>query len=163
VKLNNLECLGFRNLFLVVHNQKEQSVIMRNLIRTALLTFTLHSCAATKPLPQMCSEFRNGRYFYNMYNESGLGHWKKLTYFITRSDTSEVVTSTHFPEDTSIYKITWTGACEYKSLRLNPKLDLDSFLIRQDPTGINHKIVKATDEYFIMKNNGRKDTIWKAR
>jgi hypothetical protein len=94
-----------------------------------------------------------------MYNEGGLGHWKKLTYFITRSDTLEVVTSTHFSEDTSIYQVTWIGACEYKSLRLNPKLDLDSFQIRQQPTGTSHKIVKATNDYFIIKNNSRNDTI----
>ena len=98
-----------------------------------------------------------------MYNESGLGHWKKLTYFITRSDSLEIVTSTHFPEDTAINKITWTGACEYKSFRLNPKIDLDSFLVRENPTGTHHTIVKATEDYFIVKNLGRKDTIWKVR
>lgn len=136
---------------------------MRNWIRTALATFTLYGCTATKPSPKACSEFRTGSYTFNIYNESGLGHWKKLTYFITRSDTLELVTSTHFPEDTSIYRITWTNACEYKSLRLNPKLDLDSFILRQEPTGTIHKIVKASDEYFLLKNNGRKDTIWKAR
>jgi len=136
---------------------------MRKLIRTALLTFTLYSCAVTKPSPPTCSEFRTGRYIFNMYNESGLGHWKKLTYFITRNDTLELVTSIHFPQDTSIYQITWAGDCEYKSVRLNPKLDLDSFFIRQYPTGTSHKIVKATDDYLIVKSNGRKDTIWKAR
>ena len=98
-----------------------------------------------------------------MYNESGLGHWQKLTYFITRSDTLELVTSGHFPNDTAMYRITWTGTCEYKSLRLNPKIDLDSFLVQQHPTGTSHKIMKITDEYFIVKNNDRKDTIWKAR
>ena len=98
-----------------------------------------------------------------MYNESGLGHWTKLTYFISRNDSLEIVTSTHFPKDTAINKITWTGACEYKLLRLNPKIDLDSFLIRQNPNGTSHIIVNATEDYFIVKNFGRKDTIKKVR
>lgn len=147
----------------VVRNQKEQSVIMKKLIRIPLLILIFCSCTVTKPQSEKCSEFRSGRYIFNMYNKSGLGHWTKLTYFINRSDTLELVTSAHFPNDTSIYRITWTAGCEYKSLRLNPKSDLDSFLIRQEPTGTNHKVVKATDDYFILKNHGRKDTIWKAR
>ena len=136
---------------------------MKRLIRAAFLTFTFYGCTVTKPLHQTCNEFRNGRYTYNIYNESGLGHWRKLTYFITLSDSLEIVTSTHLPKDTAINKITWTGACGYKSLRLNPKSDLDSFLIRQNPTGTRYTIVRATEAYFIVKNFGRKDTIWRSR
>jgi hypothetical protein len=136
---------------------------MINLIRTSLLTFIISGCASTKPTKKACEEFRNGRFIFNMYNESDLGHWKKLTYFISRNDTIEIVTSMHFPEDTSIFKISWTGDCEYKSLRINPKLNIDSFLIQKKPTGTRHKIVIATDEYYIVSNNSRKDTIWKAK
>ena len=136
---------------------------MRMPIRTALLILVFYSCGVTKPLPQDCSGFRTGRFILNIYNESGMGHWNKLTYYVTRADTLEIVTSTHFTQDTSIYRITWTGPCEYKSLLLNPKIELDSILLQQNPTGTSHKIVKATDDYFIVKNYGRKDTIWKAR
>jgi hypothetical protein len=134
---------------------------MKELIGTTLLLIILCSCSVTKPAVEACNELRSGRYVYNMYNNSGLAHWAKLAYFITRSDSLEMVTSPHFPQDTSIYKITWTGACEYRLLLLNPRMDLDSALIRQYPAGINHKIVKTTDGYFIVKKHERKDTIWK--
>lgn len=146
-----------------VRNQNGLSVIMRISVKTALLFVVFYSCVATKPSLQTCSGFRTGRYIFSIYNESGVGHWKKITYFINRADTLEIVTSNHFPQDTLIYKITWTGACEYKSFLLNPKLGLDSFLIRQYPTGTSHRIVKMTDEYFLVKNSGREDTLWKAR
>ena len=137
---------------------------MKYLIRATLLTLTFYSCTATKLPFQKCSDFRSGRYFSNMYNESGLGHWTKLTYYITRSDSLEFVTSTQFVNDTTIYKVTWTGDCEYKLLLLNPKTKLDSLLITRHPTGINNTVVKATDDYFIIKNySDTKDTVWKAR
>lgn len=136
---------------------------MKILITATLTFFAFLKCTVTKLAPQQCDEFRSGSYVYNMYNESGLGHWTKLTYFITRNDSLKIVTSNHFPQDTSIYRITWTGTCEYKSLLLNPKFDFDSFLVRRNPTGTRHTIVKAADDYFIVKQFGRKDTLWKAK
>jgi hypothetical protein len=93
-----------------------------------------------------------------MYNESGLGLWTKLTYSITRNDSLEFVTSAHLPNDTSIYKVNWTGACEYQLLLLNPKTNLDSLLITRHSTGTNNMVVRATDDCFIIKNySDRKD------
>ena len=137
---------------------------MKKLIRTILLTLSFYSCTATKPTPENCREFRSGRYIFNKYNKSGLGHWSKLTYFITRMDSLEFETATHFPNDTSIYRIAWTGACEYRSLLLNPKMDLDSFFVKTYPSGTKHTIIKATDDYYIAKRNRNdRDTIWKAK
>jgi hypothetical protein len=116
----------------------------------------------TKPTPEKCSNFRSGRYIFNMYNETGLGHWRKLSYFITRNDSLEFVTSNAFPNDTSIYRITWTGPCEYRSFLLNPKIGLDSFLVQKYPSGTINTILKVTDDYFIVKNYGnQRDTVWK--
>lgn len=137
---------------------------MSKLLRTILLSLTFYSCKVIKPSSEKCSEFRSGRYIFNLYNESGLGHWTKLTYFIIRNDSSELVTSTHFPQDTSIYRVTWIGDCEYKTLLLNPKISLDSFLVNKHPLGINNTITKATNKYFIIKNDGNtRDTIWKIK
>ncbi len=123
----------------------------------------MNSCIITQPGNETCNEFRSGSFKLNLYNKGSLGHWQRLTYFITRNDSVDYVTSIHFPNDTSIYRITWMGKCEYKSVLLNPKNDLDSFLIRSYPTGINHKVLKVTEDYFLVKNLGRKDTIWKMK
>jgi hypothetical protein len=137
---------------------------MKELIKSALLTLTFYSCTVTKSPSEKCSEFRSGKYIFNMYNESALGHWKKLTFFITRNDSLEHVTSTHFSNDTSIFRITWTGVCEYRELLLNPKNDIDSFLIERYPSGTSNTIIKAKNDYFIVRHDAYiKDTIWKIK
>lgn len=132
-------------------------------IKLLLFILAFCSCAVSKLSSEKCNDFRFGKYTHNVYNKSGLGHWTKLTYTMTRNDSVEIVTSSHFPTDTAIYQIMWVGPCEYRSTRLNPQTDLDSFLIRQNSTGYRHKILNSTEEYFILKNYERKDTIWRVR
>ena len=136
---------------------------MKVSVKIVLLTLVLYGCTLTRLPTDRCSEFRSGRYIYKVYNQSGLGHWTELSYFITRNDSLEMVTSAHFPQDTAIKRIIWTGSCEYKSVLLNPATNLDSFMVQQYPDGTRHAIVNVADDYFIIKNYGRKDTIWKVR
>jgi hypothetical protein len=81
--------------------------------------------------------------------------------FINRQDSLEYNVSSMFPTDTSYFKITWTGNCEYREQLLFPKSYTDSLIVRTYPKGLLIKIRKIEDTYYIeQKSRTTKDTIW---
>ena len=108
-----------------------------------------------------CGSYDNGRYIQYLYNPSGLGHWTKMTLNIEKRDSFEIVTREYPITDTAIYKVTWVDHCKYKLIRTNPKDNLDSFMVRQNPKGLLRTVKKVTSEYLLIKSKYRLDTLWK--
>ena len=122
------------------------------------------TCSVAKNVPSDCHNLRSGKYLLNMYNNTGLGHWRHITVTINRNDSSEYKVLSISASDTSFYKINWVGSCEYFSVLTNPKNKLDSVLIRMDPNGTRYKIIDIQDQYYIVRiNRSGQDTIWRAK
>lgn len=105
--------------------------------------------------------FAKGHYVQHVYNPSGIGHWTKLTFYITLKDSSEISIIDHPFRDTQEYRITWAGKYKYKMVLVHPKNDLDSFVVRRYPKGLTRRIKKITQEYLLIKTHGETDTLWK--
>jgi hypothetical protein len=126
-----------------------------------LSSILLLSCSLQKPSASICASYKNGEFIQKEYNSSGLGHWSEMTFFINRADSLQTYTRTIPFADTSLYKISWSSACEYNLTLLNPKSSYDSaYLYKYYPKGKRFKITKATADYYIEKSISGKDTIW---
>ena len=119
----------------------------------------LSSCFTTKKNIVSCDNFRTGYFKYEMYNKSGLGHWRQITILINRNDSTQTEVNSSFPGDTTVYNIKWNSACTYELIL---KESNDKFVTEYhkyaDP--IYHKIVKASDNYYIYKYRSRTDTVY---
>ena len=90
-----------------------------------------------------------------------MGHWTHFSVFINRQDSVQYNVSSMFPTDTSYFKITWIGNCEYHEQLFFPNNYIDSLMIRTEPKGQVVKIIKIEDTYYIeQKSRATKDTIW---
>jgi len=96
-----------------------------------------------------------------MYNNSGLGHWTKMTLYIERNDSFEITTREYPIKDTQISRLKWTGPCEYNLLWINPQTHLDSVYLKVSPNGTTYSIKQVTAKYILVKSSGQIDTIWK--
>lgn len=125
------------------------------------ISILITGCTASRHMPVDCRKLRSGNFILNIYNNSRIGHWRHFTILINRNDTLEYSVSSIFPSDTSYYKIIWTAACEYRSLLLNPKNGLDSFMISNEPKGELNTIIDIQDQYYIIQRTRKsKDTLW---
>lgn len=119
------------------------------------------ACVSTKPTPDVCNSFKSGKYVQYMYNNSGLGHWTKMTLHIDIRDSFQIVTREYPIRDTQISRLKWPSPCKFNSLWINPKTDLDSASVKIYPKGTNYSIKKVTSKYILVKSRGQVDTIWK--
>ena len=134
----------------------------------AFLLMCLHfiaGCSNTRNISDSkCRLFQIGNFIQNEYNESGLGHWKKMSFLISRNDSSEFIISKRntLPDDSSYYKIKWLSSCRYEQTYIsstNAWVDslIKTKLLSEKET---YSIIKATEKYCIQKHHGERDTLW---
>jgi len=127
--------------------------------------YFLAGCLNTRNIPEAkCRLFRTGNFIQNEYNESGLGHWKKMSFLIYRNDSSEfIISKTNIlPDDSSYYKIKWLSSCSYEQIYVSSNNKWVDSLVRAKllTEKETYFIIKATEKYCIQKHNGAKDTLW---
>jgi hypothetical protein len=125
----------------------------------------LVSCRTMKISENSCKLYQKGIFEQNAYNNSELGHWRKLTYLINRSDSTETVISLPtkiFPADTTYYKIKWIDECSYETTYLTGGSHWLDSLIRNKkiPKTWKCSIIKGTDKFYIQKRDRQIDTMW---
>ena len=134
---------------------------LKHLVFFLFLFFYLNGCLSTKPSVDVCNGFKNGSYIQYMYNNSGLGHWTKMTLYIERNDSLQITTREYPISDTTISRLKWLSPCKYNLLWLNPQTHLDSTFLKVSPNGITYLIKEVTSKYILVKSNSQLDTLWK--
>lgn len=134
----------------------------------ALLLLTasfITGCLATRNLTDSkCKLYQTGSFIQNEYNESGLGHWKKMSFLISRTDSTEFIVSKRniLPDDTSYYNIKWLTPCSYELTYVSSTNTWVDSLVKKKLLSEKQTyfIIKATEKYYIQKEDDEKDTIW---
>jgi len=132
----------------------------------ALLLLILFSgCSALKPSDISCDQCHKGTFKEYIYNNSGLGHWKEMTYITNRCDSFETIItiSNFFPSDTLYYGIKWLSPCSYRLNYIKGANHwLDSLLKSKFfSTSETYRISQVTSMYYIQSTNRKqKDTLW---
>jgi hypothetical protein len=130
-----------------------------------IILASLVSCRTIKISENSCKLYQKGIFEQNAYNNSGLGHWRKLTYLINRSDSTETVISLLtkiFPADTTYFRIKWIDECSYETTYLSGGGHWLDSLIRNKkiPDRWKCSIIKGTDKFYIQKRDRQIDTMW---
>lgn len=126
-----------------------------------LLFALLGSCVSTKPTAGDCAGCKTGHFTYDMYDNSGIGHWPKMTLFVERNDSLEIITRNYPIQDTVISRITWLSDCKYNLQRLFPVSHFDSLYVKLRPKGNTYTIKKVTANYILTKQDRKADTLWR--
>ena len=116
----------------------------------------------------LCDQYHNGNFEQNIYNDSGLGHWKEMTLLISRTDSIQgvVTISNLLPPDTSYYSIRWLSSCSYEIsyIRRDGQLISPFEYERLIPASQTYRMSKANAFYSIQRmNGGERDTVWVRR
>src|SRR5690606_41737294 len=109
--------------------------------------YFLAGCLNTRNIPEAkCRLFRTGNFIQNEYNESGLGHWKKMSFLIYRNDSSEfIISKTNIlPDDSSYYKIKWLSSCSYEQI----------YISRSEERRVGKECRSRWSPYHKKKKNG---------
>lgn len=130
-----------------------------------LTSYFMTGCQTSKHLQDSrCESYHTGSFIQNEYNESGLGHWKKMSFLISRTDSTELIISKTniLPDDTSLYYIKWLTPCSYElSYVSSTNTWVDSLIkIKILPERKTYFIIKATEKFYIQKQDNEKDTVW---
>ena len=137
-------------------------MVIKRLVLVFLVCFC--GCATLKISDNACDRYKKGNFINYEYNNSSIGHWKKLTYLITRYDSIETTISTErpFPAETTYYKIKWLDPCTYETTYITGANNWVDSLIRNKayPNTWKNSIIKGTDKYYIRARNMQRDTIW---
>lgn len=137
-----------------------------NFNRILLITsFFFIGCQATKQIENStCTLYKKGNFVQYEYNDSGMGHWRKMSFLITRTDTTEIIISkmTILPDDTSYYHIRWSTPCSYEQTYISSTNKWVDSLVKEKslPEKRTYFITKAKEKYYIQKQDNKKDTIW---
>jgi hypothetical protein len=123
------------------------------------LSFCFAGCISIKSSDN-CERLRTGKFIQYMYNSSGMGHWTKITLFIERNDSIQVVTQEYPFRDTQIFRIKWLDRCKYNLLWTNPQTSFDSAYAKASPNGTTYRIIKQTSNYVLVRWRNQVDTIW---
>jgi hypothetical protein len=124
-----------------------------------IITAFFCGCRTTKPSPEICLSVRTGHFVRHLYNSSGLGHWTHVIVQIDRTE-KEQVQRLDYTMTTTIYKMEWLDACDYKLTILKPKTWADSVFVKMYPKGEQHRIKSVTSDYVLEKVSGSTDTLW---
>jgi hypothetical protein len=129
-----------------------------------VLLVCLLGCTTARISETTCKKCEKGNFIQYAYNNSGLGHWKKLTFLINRTDSTEIVINTAniLPADTCYYKIKWLNSCSYEATYIAGAGEWVDSLIRNKkyPAPQKYSIIKGTDKYYIQRQDEQNDTIW---
>jgi hypothetical protein len=130
-----------------------------------LLLILFTGCSVMKPSEELCGQYQNGTFKQYVYNNSGLGHWKRMTYVTNRVDSFQTIItiSNLLPPDTLYYSIKWLNPCSYEINYIKGADDwLDSLLKNKHiPPSKSYRISKATPMYYIQSyDRKQKDTLW---
>lgn len=134
--------------------------------RLLLLTsIFLAGCQTIKKIPDStCRTYQTGNFIQNEYNDSGLGHWRQMSFLINRSNSSEIIISskTILPGDTSYYSIKWLTPCSYELTYISSTNNFVDSLIKAKllPDKRKYFIIEGNERYYIHKQGVEIDTIW---
>lgn len=134
--------------------------------RMLLLTpIFLGGCQVTKRIPDStCKLYQTGNFIQNEYNDSGLGHWRKMTFLINRTNSTETVISTRtiVPDDTTYYSIKWLTPCSYEFTYISSTNTWIDSSMKKILLSTKRKcfIIKGNEKYYIQRQDDQKDTIW---
>jgi hypothetical protein len=122
-------------------------------------------CQATQRIQEStCKMYQTGNFIQNEYNNSGLGHWRKMSFLINRTNSSETIISTKtiLPDDTSYYSIKWLTPCSYELTYISStNMWVDSLIKnRLLPDKQKFFIIKGNEKYYIQRQDDEKDTVW---
>src|SRR5215217_5081195 len=129
----------------------------RNIACLLLLFFATH-CTIQKPTASDCATFKAGQFARTRYTTKA-NHVPKVTWYIDRTDSLEVVTREQPFLDTAVYKITWPR-CRYRL----EGLSYQSGGRKQEfSTSEDFKIVRVTKDYAVVNSSEWRDTLWKVQ
>ena len=130
------------------------------LLWTLLFFITNFSCRPLRVTNIDCERYHVGNFYYRMYNNSGLGHWKEVTNSIHRNDSIEIEIGGFFIGDTTESYIRWLGECKYEITLKRTTIGIRDTILRNYKKPVIYTITKGAEEYYIYNFRGRLDTIW---
>jgi len=137
---------------------------MTNSLKTILvLTFIVSTTMAFQKIRTFdCETYKKGKFSKFVYNNTGLGHWKRQEVFVERDDSIQTETIQMSPGDTIFYHIKWMGDCKYKLSFIKATNTLTDSVIRyySKLRELKYVIQKGNDKYYVEKNSGKLDTTW---
>jgi hypothetical protein len=137
-----------------------QSTLTRIVFYSSIL-LSVCGCILSKETLMNCDAFKQGEFYKTRYT-TDKNHVPKVTWYINRTDSIEIITRGQPFMDTAVYKIRWLTKCKYYRLEgISYRRDgVESSLGTRDC-----EILRATKEYSIVRESGRRDvdTIWKSR
>lgn len=132
-----------------------------------LVLHTITGCRATQGITASeCQLYQAGNFIQNEYNNSGIGHWRKMSFLINRTDSTERVSDGasdgNIWRDTTYYKIKWLSPCSYERTYISGTNTWVDSLVKRGIVPDKQKcfIMEGNGKYYIQKVDKQKDTIW---
>jgi hypothetical protein len=141
---------------------------MPKILRLTLFCTLIFSCRVTKKIDESkCNLNQVGNFVEYSFNNSGMAHWKKISYLISRTELREMIISQVdilSESDTSYYDVKWLTPCSYEmSFIRSTNKYLDS-LVKGKAFSVKHKIsiVESNSRFYIKQIDKQKrlDTVW---